>query len=442
MAKPRKTKPGKAKSTCDNGITRRQYENGTISWGYAIFLPRDSATGKQRVISKSGFAKEGEAKEARERALELLKSGSPEEQVSAARDLTLSAFFEQWIEQEIRLGRKCQPKTIERYKELAGYMLRKIGATPLNQVGTMAIRIALNELQEHGGRKTEEHPDGKPLAPKTVREIAFILHNCMETAIEWGLITKSPMDALKKKLPKVPKSDPQVLDRDRVDSLFQFAAGTRLYPMLVLATATGLRRGELLALQWSDINFTTGLLNVTKSLEETRAGLRIKTTKSGKPRRFIVPREALRVLEEHREEQAEHRSMFGSEYEDGDLIFCKPHGAFLRPDAISSRVTELMRRAGLDGTKLHSLRHSHASELLSKGIPLAAVAKRLGHAGAHVTLSIYAHALEADEVAAAEVWSGSVGTVVPEGKMQEARTQLALASAKPGKNVVSIRKTS
>jgi hypothetical protein len=87
-----------------------------------------------------------------------------------------------------------------------------------------------------------------------------------------------------------------------------------------------------------------------------------------------------------------------------------------------------MRKAGLEGVSLHSLRHTHVSELLSKGVPITTVAKRLGHANANVTLSIYAHALAADELAAAKIWNDSMAEVIAEYKRQPSR-MLANVSA-------------
>jgi integrase len=99
---------------------------------------------------------------------------------------------------------------------------------------------------------------------------------------------------------------------------------TRLYSLILLALATGARRGELLALQWADINFETGLMSLSKSLEQTKAGLRVKSTKSDKPRRFTVPSAALDALREHRIEQDRDRHLFGADYHDHDLVSAAP----------------------------------------------------------------------------------------------------------------------
>jgi integrase len=122
--------------------------------------------------------------------------------------------------------------------------------------------------------------------------------------------------------------------------------------------------------------------------------------------------QALEALKEHRQEQDRDRELFGADYDDNNLIFCRPEGGYYKPDKVSVRVTELARKAGLPGVGLHSLRHSHASELLTKGAPIPTVAKRLGHANANVTLSIYSHALEADELAAAKIWNDAMADVI------------------------------
>jgi integrase len=203
-----------------------------------------------------------------------------------------------------------------------------------------------------------------------------------------------------------------VLDEAKLQMLFERGRNTRLYPFLVLAAATGCRRGELLALQWTDLDFNTGLLTVSKSLEQTKAGLRVKSTKSEDPRELGVPEWAIEVLKQHRLEQDRDRALFAADYMNNDLIFCQPGGQYYSPDRLGARVVELMRSVGLEGVSLHSLRHSHASILLSKGVPAAVVSQRLGHADQNITLAIYSHALPADTRAAAKIWNDSMADVI------------------------------
>ena len=226
-----------------------------------------------------------------------------------------------------------------------------------------------------------------------------------------------PMSNKRVRLPKLTKRAPAVVDQDKLLALLERSRGTRLYPLIVLASATGCRRGELLALTWSDVDEATGDLLVSRSLEQTRhGGLRVKGTKSGEPRRFSVPEAALTVLRDHREEQNRDRQLFGPDYQDHNLIFCQPNGAYYSPDRVGARVVEMMRAVGLEGVSLHSLRHSHASILLGKGTPIAVVSERLGHSNQNITLSIYSHALPADSKTAAKVWNDAMADVIADAR--------------------------
>jgi integrase len=153
------------------------------------------------------------------------------------------------------------------------------------------------------------------------------------------------------------------------------------------------------------------MLTVSKSLEQTRSGLRIKGTPSGKVRRFPLPPVALGVLSQHRRNQALQNPIEQQRNNPG-LVFCSPDGDYYKPDQISSRVTETMAKAGLRGTSLHSLRHGHASQLLSEGMPIPTVSKRLGHSNPTITLKLYSHAPESDELSAAQRWDDAFKDVV------------------------------
>jgi integrase len=193
----------------------------------------------------------------------------------------------------------------------------------------------------------------------------------------------------------------------------------------VLASATGCRRGELLALEWIDLDESTGEIHISKSLEQTKAGIRVKSTKSEEPRCFSVPEWALEVLRAHREEQQRDRQLFGPDYQDRNLIFCQPNGAYYSPDRLGARVVELMRKVGLEGVSLHSLRHSHASNLLSNGVPIAVVSQRLAHSDQNITLSIYSHALPADTRAAAKIWNDAMVDVISDARRAGRKRRLA-----------------
>jgi integrase len=209
-------------------------------------------------------------------------------------------------------------------------MFKKFGEVKLDKFGPMQTELTINALCDHGGQKTKEHPDGRPLSVKSVRHIACMVHGCFDKAVKWQFIPRNPMDGIE--LPKLTKRDPKVVEKGSVTKLLDGARTTRLYPLILLGLATGARRGELLALQWPDLDFETGSMSVTKSLEQTKKGLRLKSTESGKPRRFVVPTSALDALREHRAEQDRDKALFAADYQDNHLVFCRPEGGYYSPD--------------------------------------------------------------------------------------------------------------
>ena len=187
--------------------------------------------------------------------------------------------------------------------------------------------------------------------------------------------------------------------------VFASATGPWCLPtFLEVAAATGARRGEVLALRWSDIQDGRAVIN--RSLTQTRQALEFKGTKTGEPRDVKVPESAIAALNAHRKRQDEFRLQFGPAYRaDLDLIFANPDGAPLRPNSISSVVSLLFRRLGLPkGASLHSLRHSHGSHLLANGVSLPVVSERLGHSSVRTTADIYAHAIRGQDDEAALRW--------------------------------------
>ena len=388
-------------------IIEHQPKRGKKTFGYSLFLGRDE-NGKQLRQLKRGFARKSDAEQAlRDAILECQRTPEVERSMP-----TFAEFFERWHGECV--ARECAPKTVERYHELGQYAIRLFGESPLDKLTAEQLAVAVNRLSDRGGRKTKQHQQGRQLAPKTIQHIAFLVQGCLQQAVDWDIIAKNPM--LKVKKPKVPRRRPKVVDRAGFNALLAKSADRRLFPVIVLAASTGMRRGELLALEWTDLDWDKATLEVSKSLEETKAGLRVKGTKSGETRRFAIPAEVLDVLREHKREQERDRQLYGADYAPLNLIFARPDGYHYSPDKLGTRVRAAMQAAGLRGVSLHSLRHSHASELLSQGAPITAVAERLGHASPNITLGIYSHALPADNQAAAKLWNDAMADVISENR--------------------------
>jgi integrase len=130
------------------------------------------------------------------------------------------------------------------------------------------------------------------------------------------------------------------------------------------------------------------------------------------------------LLKFHREMQEESRRLFVSDYQtDLDVVFCDPMGNYLKPDTVTAKACLLARKAGLGkGSSQHTLRHSHASQLLGNGVSLATVSKRLGHTDVHTTATIYSHALPKDDLGGAESWDANFTKTKAEAGSPDAKT--------------------
>jgi len=253
----------------------------------------------------------------------------------------------------------------------------------------------------------------------------------METAVKWGLLKINPAHACD--LPPVPQREAPAMDQDGTAKFMEACAGHWLRDVFATAFATGSRRGELLALAWPDVDLGASILTIRKSLEQTKHGLRIKETKGRKIRRLNLPEVSVKLLRELKTRQMETRRMFGFDYRtDLDLIFCHPDGNYIRPDVVTKAARRIAKKAGLKGVSLHTIRHSHGSQLLSLGVPLPAVSKRLGHANVHVTATVYSHALPEDEIAAAQIWNNAMSeTLAPVAQPETMRARVKAAGVVP-----------
>ena len=294
------------------------------------------------------------------------------------------------------------PKTIERYRELATYLAPELLAMPLSEITPLHLSREWTRLLKSGGhhRKTKQ---ARPLSSKTVRHIAGLVSSAFARAERWGLVATNPV---KRSEPPVPRKHRGVaLTPAQQVLIFASASGPWcMATFLELCAATGARRGEVLALRWSDIQ--DGRAIITRSLTQTKQLLEFKGTKTEKPRDVKVPDSALAALAAHRKRQDEFRRQFGPDYRtDLDLIFANSDGTPLRPNSISSVVSLLFRRLGLPkGASLHSLRHTHGSHLVADGVPLPVVAERLGHSSVRTTADVYTHALRGQDDDAARRW--------------------------------------
>jgi integrase len=385
-------------------VNKRKYRSGKVAWYYQFALP-GSTRRNQNLITESGFATKQEATTAEalrrteeQKKFEMAKAGAAG--VAAAMPTTLAMLLTEFMKQHAQ--ENLALKTVERYHEMAAYIAPELLAMNMTEITPLHLSREWTRLLKCGGHRRKSKTP-RPMKPKTVRNIAGMVSSAYSRAIKWGLTTTNPVTH--SDLPRVRKRIGMALLPFEQDRLTQLATGPLCLPVFLdVAAATGARRGEVLALRWSDINDMTVLID--RSLCQTRDGLIFKDTKTEEPRKVELPPSMMACLGAHRLRQDEFRRQFGPDYRsDLNLIFANPDGSPLMPNSISSTVSRLCRRLALPkGASLHVLRHSHASLLLADGVDLATVSARLGHSSVRTTADIYSHAIRGKDHAAALCW--------------------------------------
>jgi integrase len=231
---------------------------------------------------------------------------------------------------------------------------------------------------------------GGPLSARTVLHYHRLLHEALRHAVRWELLSRNPADAVEPPRPKV--AVVHALNETECAKLRWVVADTYFALPVFLALYTGMRRGEILALRWAEVDLERGVAMVTRTLQQTGDGLSFKEPKSAKSRRQIaLSPETVAELKSHKARQAKERLLFGPGYATGDLVCAHADGTPLKPDGFTACFKQYVSRRGMKTLRFHDLRHTHASLLLKNNIHPKIVSERLGHATIGITLDTYSH---------------------------------------------------
>jgi integrase len=363
------------------------------SWELRYSLGTDPASGRRRIAT---VTVKGTRKDAERELRRLLRTLDTGEYIEPSH-MTVGQWLEQWLD---TVRAEVSPKSHERYAEIVrNFLVPALGHVPLVKLVAPQLQEAYNRWAS-GGRL-----DGKDggLSPLTRRYIHTIVRSALSRAVEQQLLARNPADAFKKRLPKVERHELTTLSAEQSARLLDAIKASRLYWPVLLALSTGMRRGEILALRWRNVDLDRGALRVMESLEQTKSGLRFKPPKSGKTRAITLPSFATEELRRFRREQAEELFRLGIR-QGGDTLVCgradgRPH----QPRSLTQEFTRLMRRVkDLPRIRLHDLRHSHATQLLLSGVHPKIAQERLGHSTIATTLDLYSHVTETMQTDAAQ----------------------------------------
>jgi len=229
------------------------------------------------------------------------------------------------------------------------------------------------------------------LSSRSVRYHHAVIYVALQTAVRWGLTNRNVSDAITP--PRIQRGEMQTWNESEISSFLEAAKGTQYYTLFYLALFTGMRRSELLALRWQDIDFIYGQIYVSRSLHQLKTGEYVFTQpKSERSRRTIaLPPSAFLTLASYRKSKEMERDLLNLTMNESDLVFCRNDGKPLRPNSITRAWAMMAAKAGVKVIRLHDARHTHASIMLKQGIHPKIVQERLGHASIQMTLDTYSH---------------------------------------------------
>ena len=342
-------------------------------WYAVSYEGLDPLTGRDR---RRWHRADNEA-DARARA-DALPSARP----PSARGVTVSRYLRtRWLPN--RQGR-LRPTTAFRYEHMIDrYVLPHIGPVPLRSLTITHLEDLYARLRSSGRH------DGGPLAPTTVLNVHQILRTALGDAERAGLVQRNVARLMD---PPCHGAAPEqrCWNEHQLRQFLQVAMAHRLGRAIWLAAMTGMRRGEVPGLRWSDIDLDTATLSIRRSVSCTGYQVHTTPTKTRTSRRAIdLDHRTVAVLREWQHHQLEELRTAAID----ESVFTRPDGQPVHPHTLSQPVDRLQRAAGVPAIRLHDLRHTHATLMLKHGIPLKVVSERLGHSTPAFTMAVYQHVL-------------------------------------------------
>jgi integrase len=365
-------------------MTGHVRERSPGSWEIRYGLGTDPATGKRRIATATV---RGGKKDA-DRELRRLLRGVDAGDVIEPGKLLARDWFKQWL---TMIRPEISPLTHRLYDQSVRlYLAPTFGHLPLAKLTPAHIQAAYSALAE-GGRRDRR---AGPLAATTRRLIHRVLTACLNRALELQLIGRNPALVLRRRLPKVDRVEMAILSPEQTRQVLDTTRGTEMHAPVLIALATGARRGEISALPWRNVDLGRGEVLIAESARELKGrNVTFGSTKTGRVRRITLPTLAVDELRAWKRDQAEQLLRLGVRQGPDTAVCTRPDGARITPNMLTDRFRALAKRLGLP-VHFHSLRHTHASQLLLAGAHPRTMQERLGHSSVALTLDVYSHVTE------------------------------------------------
>ena len=310
--------------------------------------------------------------------------------VIRADDYTVATWLRTWY--ELYSKPNVRPSTANYYhRSIEQHVIPRIGNIKLSQLTSRDIQKLYRDLQENGRLREVQRAKKPGLSNATVRGIHMMLHNALDRAVKERLILRNPTEDCI--IPKIEKQEMNILHPEDMSAYLQAADNHGVLPMFYLELVSGVRKGELVALLWDDLDTASRTISVSKQAAVRNGEITISRPKTETSvRRISIPQEAIDLLIQEHEKHPDNPYMFPS----------PKTGGMYYPDSVVNLHKKLLKDAGLEHIRFHDLRHTFATMALQNGVDVKTVSSMLGHYDAGFTLRTYTHATRQAQNEAAE----------------------------------------
>jgi integrase len=380
------------------------YKRGsTWTWQFTVGTYK---AGNRRTVSHGGYPTKKAAALDLADALARLGKGDKRVLVKASKQ-TLGEYLDDWLEVQRRVRK---PSTAGGYANIVNSWVKSqpISHAPLADLDWRAFVKLYDDLRAHGGRPTKAararaaatgtKPVGRPLGPRTIQSVHVLLRSALAHAVEQELLQVNPTDRIPKDLR--PTHRPELAEGkhwepDQAARFLEATRDDRWHALWALGLDTGARRGELLALRWSDVDWDARTVNIDKNRVVVNGQVVEGTPKSKRSTRVVDIDMAVPALRRWQKDQLADTGR-------SEFIFTDELGDPVRPDRVNHLFRQACKAAGVPDIGPHGMRHTAATLMLGADVPLHVVSQRLGHADTSITATLYAHVLDKQRTGAAQ----------------------------------------
>ncbi len=339
-----------------SGKKRRKSGEGTL-------FQRKDGTWQASFIPENGKRKYYYGKTPKE-ALEKLRKGQQEDRqgiLATGPNQALGEYLKQWLEHvhkpTIRVGSYVTYRSL-----INAHIIPALGQIALQRLTPQRIQAFYSMLLQE-----------EELSPQSISSIHAILHSALDNAVRWNLVSRNVVSLVSP--PHIERHEAKVLSSEEAKKLLNVVKGNRMYAIILVAVTTGMRRGEILSLRWSDINLREGIIYVHRTMNRFHGyGFVENDTKTKASRRKItLPKVVVDALIEHKTIQDNARQKAGSRWVERNLVFCNSTGNYIQPGYVRLRFHELLAKAGLLDIRFHDVRRFGDCKIALKGQKVRAI---------------------------------------------------------------------